>query len=183
VRDVCLVTHVEHVSEVTPEFVAAVDRLKRKGVSVYNQLVYTFHVSRRFESAALRRLLRKCGVDPYYTFAPKGKEETEEYRVPIARILQEQQEEARLLPGMRRTDEPVYNVPGLGKNHLRAAQNRDVISILPDGSRVYEFHPWEKNIVERDSYIGQDVPVLDYLERLEGIGEEPADYSSIWYYF
>lgn len=183
VRDVCLVTHVEHVSEVTPEFVAAVDRLKRRGLSVYNQLVFTFHVSRRFESAALRRLLRKCGVEPYYTFAPKGKDETEEYRVPIARIMQEQQEEARLLPGMRRTDTPVYNVPGLGKNHLRAAQNRDVVSILADGSRVYEFHPWEKNIVERDSYVGQDVPVLTYLERLAAIGEDPGEYSSIWYYY
>jgi lysine 2,3-aminomutase len=183
VREVCLVTHVEHVSEVTPEFVAAVDRLKRRGVSVYNQLVFTFHVSRRFESAALRRLLRTCGVEPYYTFAPKGKEETEEYRVPIARILQEQQEEARLLPGMRRTDAPVYNVPGLGKNHLRAGQNRDVVSILPDGSRVYEFHPWEKNIVERESYIGQDVPILSYLERLAAIGEDPGEYSSIWYYY
>lgn len=183
VRDVCLVTHVEHVSEVTPEFVAAVDRLRRRGVSVYNQLVFTFHVSRRFESAALRRLLRKCGVEPYYTFAPKGKEETDAYRVPIARILQEQQEEARLLPGMRRTDAPVYNVPGLGKNHLRAAQNRDVVSILPDGSRLYEFHPWEKNIVERDSYIGQDVPILTYLERLAAIGEDPGEYSSIWYYY
>ena len=183
VRDVCLVTHVEHVSEVTPEFVTAVDRLKACGISVYNQLVFTFHVSRRFEPAALRRLLRTCGVEPYYTFAPKGKDETEEYRVPIARILQEQQEEARLLPGMRRTDAPVYNVPGLGKNHLRAAQNRDLVSILPDGSRVYEFHPWEKNIVERDSYIGQDVPLLTYLERLAAIGEDPAGYSSIWYYY
>ena len=183
VREVCLVTHVEHVSEVTPEFVAAVDRLRRRGLSVYNQLVFTFYVSRRFESAALRRLLRKCGVEPYYTFAPKAKEEMDEYRVPIARIMQEQQEEARLLPGMRRTDAPVYNVPGLGKNHLRAAQNRDVVSILPDGSRVYEFHPWEKNIVERDSYIAQDVPILTYLERLAAIGEDPAEYSSIWYYY
>lgn len=183
VRDVCLVTHVEHVSEVTPDFVTAVDRLRRQGIAVYNQLVFTFHVSRRFEAAALRRLLRTCGVEPYYTFATKGKEETDDYRVPIARILQEQQEEARLLPGLRRADAPVYNVPGLGKNHLRAAQNRDVVSILSDGSRVYEFHPWEKNIVERDSYLGRDVPLLTYLERLAEIGEDPADYASIWYYY
>jgi len=40
--------------------------------------------------------------------------------VPIARILQERKEEARLLPGLNRTDEPVFNVPRLGKNHLRA---------------------------------------------------------------
>ncbi len=182
-RDVCVVTHVEHVSEVTPDMVQAVERLKQHGLSVYNQMVYTFFVSRRFEAAALRRLLRKCGVDPYYTFAPKGKEETAAYRVPIARILQEQKEEARLLPGTRRTDAAVFNVPGLGKNHLLASQHRDIVSILPDGSRVYEFHPWEKNIVERESYLGQDVPILDYLDRLQAMGEDPDDYSTIWYYF
>lgn len=182
-RDVCVVTHIEHVSEVTPDMVQAVERLKRHGLSVYNQMVYTFFVSRRFEAAALRRLLRRCGIDPYYTFAPKGKEETAAYRVPIARILQEQKEEARLLPGTRRTDAAVFNVPGLGKNHLLASQHRDIVSILPDGSRVYEFHPWEKNIVERESYLGQDVPILEYLKRLHALGENPDDYSTIWYYF
>jgi lysine 2,3-aminomutase len=182
-REVCLVTHVQHPYEITPELVAAVDRLRRRGVGVYNQLVYTFHVSRRFEAARLRLLLRRSGIDPYYTFVPKGKEETGDYRVPLARLLQEQKEEARLLPGTRRTDEAVYNVPGLGKTYLRAFQHRDLLAIMPDGSRVYEFHPWEKNISPRRTYVGQDVPVLEYLERLEAAGEEPADYSSIWYYF
>lgn len=182
-RDVALVTHIEHVYEVTPQLVTAVDRLKRQGISVYNQHVFTFFVSRRFEASALRRLIRVCGIDSYYTFAPKGKEETDDYRVPVARILQEQKEENRLLPGSRRTDEPVYNVPGLGKNYLRAYQHRDLISVLPDGSRIYEFHPWEKNIVERSSYVGKDVPILTYLSRLKDMGENADDYSSIWYYF
>lgn len=182
-RDIALVTHIEHVYEVTPQLVAAVELLKRQGISVYNQHVFTFFVSRRFEAAALRRLIRICGIDSYYTFAPKGKDETADYRVPLARILQEQKEENRLLPGSRRTDEPVYNVPGLGKNYLRAYQHRDLLSILPDGSRAYEFHPWEKNIVERSSYIGTDIPILTYLSRLKDIGENAEDYSSIWYYF
>lgn len=182
-RDVALVTHIEHVYEVTPEMIAAVDLLKRQGISVYNQHVFTFFVSRRFEAAALRKLIRVCGIDPYYTFAPKGKDETADYRVPLARILQEQKEESRLLPGSRRTDEPVYNVPGLGKNYLRAYQHRDLLSIQPDGSRVYEFHPWEKNIVERSAYVGTDIPILTYLSRLSDMGENPEDYSSIWYYF
>ena len=181
-RDVAVVTHVEHVYEITPELVDAVDRLRRQGIGVYNQHVYTYFVSRRFEAAALRLLLRRCGIDPYYTFAPKGKDETRDYRVPLARILQERKEEARLLPGSRRTDEPVYNVPGLGKNYLRAAQHHDLVSILPDGSRVYEFHPWEKNVMPCDSYAGADVPILEYLRRLEADGEAPADYASIWYY-
>ncbi|MBN1653700.1 MAG: KamA family radical SAM protein [Deltaproteobacteria bacterium] len=182
-REISVVTHVEHPYEVTPEMVAAVDRLRRNAIPVYNQLVYSFFVSRRFEAAKLRMLLRRVGIDPYYTFVPKGKAETNAYRVPLARILQEQKEEARLLPGSRRTDEPVYNVPGLGKNYLRAFQHRDLIAVLPTGARVYDFHPWEKGIVQRESYVGLDVPILEYLQRLQEIGEDPNDYESIWYYF
>jgi len=183
-RQVAVVTHVQHPYEVTPELVEAVNKLRLRGIPVYNQLVYTFYVSRRFENAALRRQLRLAGIDPYYTFCTKGKEETYDYRVPLARLLQEQKEEARLLPGITRTDEAVYNVPGLGKNYLRASQHRELISILPQGSRVYEFHPWEKNI-SKDlvTYTGEDMPILDYLERLESIGEDVSEYSTIWYYF
>jgi lysine 2,3-aminomutase len=182
-REVSVVTHVEHPYEVTPEMFEAVDKLRAARINVYNQNVYTFYVSRRFEAALLRGLLKRIGVEPYYTFNTKGKEETENYRVPIARLMQEQKEEARLLPGLTRTDEPVYNVPALGKNYLRALQHREVISLLPDGSRVYEFHPWEKNIREQKSYVGVDVPILDYLQRLADIGEDVSKYETIWYYF
>ena len=182
-REVCVMTHVESAYEITPEMVEAVNRLRMQGVALYNQLVYTFFVSRRFEASHLRMLLRVAGIDPYYTFAPKGKEEMAAYRLPLARILQEQKEEARLLPGSRRTDEPVYNVPGLGKEYLRAAQRRDLLSVLPDGSRVYEFHPWDRDYVGRDTYVGREVPILEYLARLDTIGEDTEKYDSIWYYF
>jgi lysine 2,3-aminomutase len=182
-REICVMTHVQHPYEVTPDLLRAAMSLRKKGIPVYNQLVYTFYVSRRFEAAALRKLIRLCGIDPYYTFYPKGKEETADYRVPVARLLQEQKEEARLLPGLDRTDEAVFNIPGLGKNHLNSWQHRDIISILPDGSRVYEFHPWEKKIAPRNTHIARDIPILDYLDRLEMIGEAPAEYESIWYYF
>jgi lysine 2,3-aminomutase len=182
-REISVVTHVEHPYEITPEMFAAVEKLRAAKINVYNQNVYTFYVSRRFEAALLRGLLKRVGIEPYYTFNTKGKEETANYRVPIARLMQEQKEEARMLPGLSRTDEPVYNVPGLGKNYLRALQHREVISLLPDGSRVYEFHPWEKNIREQKSYIGVDVPILDYLERLAQIGEDVSKYETIWYYF
>jgi lysine 2,3-aminomutase len=182
--EIVVVTHVQHVYELTHDVLEAVERLRGCGIPVYNQLVYTFYVSRRFEAAALRRRLRLIGIDPYYTFNTKGKDETMAYRVPIARLLQEQNEEARLLPGLSRTDEAVFNVPGLGKNYLRAKQNRDLLSILPDGSRVYEFHPWEKNISETNqTYVAQDVPIQEYLERLEENGESAKDYSTIWYYY
>jgi lysine 2,3-aminomutase len=182
-REIALVTHVEHGYELTVELIDAVERLRRCGIGVYNQLVFTFENSRRFEAALLRRQLRLVGIDPYYTFNMKGKGETAHFRVPMARLLQEQAEEARLLSGLERTDEAVYNVPRLGKNYLRAAQHRDIIGILSDGRRVYEFHPWEKRTMLQEVFVIPDVAILPYLERLEANGEDPRDYESIWYYF
>ena len=182
-REVMLVTHFEHPYEITPAAMQAVQRFRRAGMDVYNQLVFTFYNSRRFEAAALRTWLRLIGVTPYYTFNTKGKEETDDYRVPIARLLQEQQEEARLLPGSVRTDEIVFNVPKLGKNYLKAAQHHDIIAILPDGRRVYEFHPWEKKLSLVDTYVYTDVSIRQYLQRLRASGEHTADYRSIWYYY
>ncbi|THB72323.1 MAG: KamA family radical SAM protein [Desulfobulbaceae bacterium] len=182
-REIILITHFEHTTEITPEAMAAVQKFRLFGVAVYNQLVFTFFNSRKFETAALRQQLRLIGVTPYYTFNTKGKEETDNYRVPIARLLQEQQEEARLLPGTVRTDEIVFNVPKLGKNYLRASQHRDIISILPDGRRVYEFHPWEKKLALVDTYVYTDVSIHDYLQRLETLGEDIGEYRTIWYYY
>jgi lysine 2,3-aminomutase len=182
-REICFITHFEHPYEITPEAAQAVTKLRKIGVSVYNQQVYTFETSRRFETVALRRGLRLIGVDPYYTFITKGKEETDYYRVPIARILQERKEEARLFPGLDRTDEPVFNVPRLGKNHLRAWQDHRLVMILPDGRRVYELHPWEKYITPIPPYNYVDVSIHAYLERLKKRGENLDDYRTIWYYY
>ncbi|HQN75871.1 MAG TPA: KamA family radical SAM protein [Methanomassiliicoccales archaeon] len=182
-RELALVTHFEHPYEITPEAAAAVRDLRRLGISVYNQQVFTMENCRRFETVALRSTLKEIGIDPYYTFNAKGKEETAEYRVPIARLLQERKEEARLLPGLSRTDEPVFNIPALGKNHLRAWQHHDLISLTPRGERVYEFHPWEKNIAVAPTYVHRDVPIADFLAALAERGEDPERYRSIWYYF
>ncbi len=182
-RELIFVTHFEHPLEVTPESLRATKLIKKAGISIYNQAVYTFYNSRRFELVALRRALRQIGIDPYYTFSTKGKEETRDYRVPVARILQERKEEARLSPGTIRLDEPVYNVPRLGKNYLRARQHHDVIMVLPDGRRVYEFHPWEKKLSAVHTYVDTDVSIWDYLQRLAKIGENPEDYRTIWYYY
>lgn len=182
-REVCLITHFEHPYEITPDSMEATLNIRRRGMMVYNQEVFTFENSRRFETAALRLSLKRIGIDPYYTFNAKGKEETDHYRVPIARILQERKEEARVLPGIVRTDEPVFNIPALGKNHLRAGQHHEYIMLSPQGERFYEFHPWEKNINLADTYVYKDVPILDYLERLEAVGEDIWEYGNIWYYF
>ena len=182
-REIVFVTHFEHPYEVTPECMAAVQKIKTRGMSIYNQAVFTLENSRRFELVALRNTLRLIGVDPYYTFNTKGKEETKNYRVPMARLQQEIKEEARLIPGIVRTDEAVYNVPRLGKNYLRAQQHHSLLTILPNGRRVYEFHPWEKNLSLADTYIDTDVSIYDFLLDLEKRGENIEDYKSIWYYY
>jgi lysine 2,3-aminomutase len=182
-REIAIVTHFEHSYEITPQAMEAVQKMRCAGLSVYNQQVFTIENSRRFETAKLRRDLRAIGVDPYYNFNMKGKDETRRYMTPIARILQERKEEARLLPGLDRTDEPVFNVPKLGKNHLRAGQDRRLVMIRPDGCRVYEFHPWEKNITALPPYNYVDVPIYDYLEELAARGENIRDYRTIWFYY
>lgn len=182
-RNVCVVTHVEGASEITPELIDAVTRLRDEGIYVYNQLVYTLETSRRFQNVSTRMALKIAGIDPYYTFYPKGKQETKDYLVPVARLWQERKEEARLLPGQFRTDEPVFNVPRLGKNHIRAWQDRELIGFDKDGSRIYMWHPWEKNIAEVEPYIYRDTPIHNYLKELEKRGEDIEEYKTIWYYY
>jgi len=182
-REILIVTHVEHPLEITPQVMNTVQKFRRVGMDVYNQMVYTFYNSRKFEAVVLRDKLRLIGITPYYTFNTKGKNETYDFRVPIPRLLQEQKEEARLVPGTVRTDEIVFNVPGLGKNYLRATQHHDVISILPSGCRVYEFHPWEKKLALANTYVYTDVSIYEYMQRLKSIGEDLQDYKTIWYYY
>lgn len=182
-RNVCIVTHIESSSEVTPELAKAVMKFRRQGIYVYNQLVYNLETSRRFQNVAARIAMKKAGVDPYYTFYPKGKEETEDYLVPVARLWQERKEEARLIPGIFRTDEPVFNVPRLGKNHVRAWQDRELIALNKEGRRIYLWHPWEKGIASVEPYIYKDLPIYKYLQELAKRGEDTEEYKSIWYYY
>lgn len=182
-RTVSLVTHVESAQEVTQDMAEVVHRFRKRAISVYNQQVYTVFTSRRFQTVALRIALRRVGIDPYYCFYPKGKAETRDYIVPLARLLQERAEEARLLPGVFRTEEPVFNVPRLGKNQIRASQDRELIGIRTTGARVYLWHPWEKGIAAAEPWQYEDVPIHDYLERMAALGENVEDYASIWSYY
>ena len=182
-REIAVITHFEHATEMSPDTLEAVKRIKRLGINIYNQEVFTYYNSRKFETAFLRKVLKVSGIDPYYNFNCQGKEETKDFRVPIARIEQERKEEARLLPGVARTDEPVFNVPKLGKSHLRAWQDHEVVMILPDGSRIYRFYSWDTKLTTSKDYLYTDVSVYDYLKRLMDDGENIKDYLSIWYYF
>jgi lysine 2,3-aminomutase len=182
-RELAIMTHVEYPVEVTQDLVDAVKLIRSAGVSVYNQQVFTYYTSKRYQTAYLRRLLKLSGIDPYYTFNTKGKDETMDFRVPIARLEQEQKEEARLLPGLARTDYPVFNVPRLGKSYLIAWQDHEPTMVLADGRRVYRFFPWESRLAFSDDYLYTDVSIYDYLKRLRKDKENADDYASIWYYF
>ncbi len=182
-RNVAIVTHIESAAEVTPDLVESVSKIRKKGIYFYNQLVYTLETSRRFQNASTRIALKKAGIDPYYTFYPKGKMEHKDYLVPVARLWQEHKEESRLLPGIFRTDEPVFNVPRLGKNHIRARQDRELIAITPLGQRIYLWYPWEKAIAPVEPYLYQDISIYEYLQELKQRGEDIEEYSSIWYYY
>ncbi len=182
-KEIALMTHCEHPMEITPDVLDAVRRIKRAGINIYNQQVFTYYNSRRFETAHLRQICKLSGIDPYYSFNTKGKEETVDFRVPIARIEQERKEEARLLSGIVRTDEPVFNIPRLGKSHLRAWQDHEPIMINPDGSRVYRFFPWESRHSHENDYLYTDVSIYDYLTRLDRDGENVDNYESVWFYF
>ncbi|RLC81348.1 MAG: hypothetical protein DRI61_04080, partial [Chloroflexi bacterium] len=180
-REMCMVTHIQHPYEITPQMVKAVQSFLRRGIKVYNQQVFTFYNSRYFETASLMFWLRLIGVEPYYVFNAKGKEETFMHRVPIARLMQVL-DEVRLLPGMERTARAVFNIPGIGKVNLTDKRCRKLIGIHPDGSRIYQFMHWGQNLFSDEIYIYKDVSISSYLDRLKEIGENPKDYETIWYY-
>ena len=182
-KEICIITHFEDASEITYDVLDAVKKIKRAGINIYNQQVFTYFNSLKYKTCFLRKALKLSGIDPYYSFNTKGKEETIDFRVPIARIEQERKEEARLLPGIVRTDEHVFNVPKLGKSHLRSWQEHEIIMILQDGSRVYRFYPWESMLLLIEDYLYTDVPIYNYIKRLENDGEDVEEYKSIWYYF
>jgi len=182
-RTISIVTHVQNAYEISEEMVQSVQKIKQLGIDVLNQQVFTIQNCRKFETCFLRENLKRIGITPYYLFNLKGKNETKHFKVPIARLLQENKEEARLMSGIMRTDKLVFNVPKLGKNHLISWQDHDLIMILDDGSRIYEFYPWEKYMAPVDTFLFRDEPIYDFLTRLEKLGENPHHYKTIWYYF
>ncbi|MGD8727013.1 MAG: hypothetical protein PVH40_05165, partial [Gemmatimonadales bacterium] len=93
IRQFVVQTHFESPMEVTPEAKVAVERLLSAGWIVTNQLVMTAAAARRGHSAKLRKDLNAIGVLPYYTFVVKGYMENQFNYTPVARVVQEEQEE------------------------------------------------------------------------------------------
>jgi lysine 2,3-aminomutase len=183
-KPITLVTHFEHPREVTPYTREAVQKVKKLGIEILNQQVFTRYVSSRHIASALNMSLVDIGIRPYYIFFPKPKKEQRAYFVPIARILQMWREEMRLLPGIGRTGQIVFNVPGKGKMQLIDGTGYRLIGILPDGQRAYLFSSWYYGLLKDPApYVHFDIPILEYLTTMRSeMGESPEDYASIWDY-
>jgi lysine 2,3-aminomutase len=93
IRQFIIQTHIESPMELTPESRVALQRLRSAGWLVANQLVFTSSASRRGHTAKLRQVLSEVGVVPYYTFVVKGYMENQHIFAPIARLVQEEEEE------------------------------------------------------------------------------------------
>lgn len=183
IRIITIVTHVQHSYEISTEMAKVAYNINRMGIRILNQQVFTIQNCRKFETSFLRETLISIGITPYYLFNLKDKSETDYFRVPIARLLQEQEEEARILPGQVRTDKPIFNIPAQGKNKVDSCQDHEIVMIDSQGHRIYEFFPWEKFSVPLDTYLYKDEPIYRFLKKLEELGENLDDYKTIWHYF
>lgn len=86
-------THFESPLEITAEVMEAVRKIQQAGWLVTNQHVFTVASSRRGHNVALRRMLNRAGILPYYTFSVKGFAENRALAVPNCRLMQEMREE------------------------------------------------------------------------------------------
>ncbi|MBM6993427.1 MAG: KamA family protein [Prevotella sp.] len=81
------------------------------------------------------------------------------------------------------TDRSVINLPGVGKS-----MTFGLAGILPDGRRILAFdHDHTRRhspVISRMPvvYIQENKSVADYLRQIAAMGENPAEYESIWQY-
>jgi lysine 2,3-aminomutase len=182
-RQLSLITHFEHPYEITPDCGETIQKIRKRGIEVFNQHMVSLENSRRFEISKLRHDLGIIGVVPLYGFNGSGDEASRLYMVPLARILQEQKEEASLMPGLTWTDKALSHLPVLGRNNIDGWQGHSLIMIRPEGSRVYELHPQQNTAQPIDPYYYNDIPIYDYLQEIAARGENPRDYKNIWFYY
>jgi lysine 2,3-aminomutase len=81
----CLVAHFNHPRELTPVALAKLERLRRRGVVVYNQAVLLRGINNHEDTLFdLFQTLYEAGVTPYYLHHPDWTPGTFHFRVPIA---------------------------------------------------------------------------------------------------
>jgi lysine 2,3-aminomutase len=158
-----------HPYEVTPEAVTVITRLRKAGVSVYNEALYTADNMRRFEFAALRWALQGARIETSYSRLRTGALKS---GVPLARVLQELREEASLFPTQENAQVPVLETAGGETVPLWG--DRELVSIRPDdGRRVYLYRTAGGTVLDTDTALSE------FLEGMRDRGEDPADYAGL----
>jgi lysine 2,3-aminomutase len=167
--EVGLVTRFCHAYEVTPEAVTVVTRLRKAGVSVYNEALYTADNMRRFEFAALRWALQGARIETSYSRLRTGALRS---GVPLARVLQELREEASLFPAQENAQVPV--VETASGETVPLWGERELVSIRPeDGCRVYLYRTAGGSVLDTDTALAE------FLDRMHARGEDPGDYAGL----
>ncbi|MCX7021001.1 MAG: hypothetical protein NTW26_01770 [bacterium] len=167
--EVGLVTRFCHAFEVTPEAVTVITRLRKSGVSVYNEALYTADNTRRFEFAALRWALLGARIETSYSRLRTGALWS---GVPLARVLQELREEASLFPALENAQVPVVETSSGETVPLWG--DRELVSIRPDdGRRVYLYRTAGGTVLDTDTALAE------FLDGMRERGEDPADYAGL----
>jgi lysine 2,3-aminomutase len=210
VRQFIIQTHFEAPMEVTPEAREAVRRLISAGWTVTNQLVFSAAASRRGHSAKLRQAMNDVGVLPYYTFVVKGYMENNFNYAPIARVVQEEEEEKvlgrvpeeireRLRDFPLNAELMVENIEALKKagDLPFLATDRSVLNLPAVGKsltfRTIGITRYGRRILEFDhdrtrahspiiDEMGKSKSISEYLRQLDEIGEDISEYQNVFGY-
>jgi lysine 2,3-aminomutase len=167
--EVGLMSRFCHAYEVTPEAVTVITRLRKSGVTVYNEALYTADNMRRFELAALRWALQGARIEASYSRLRTGALRS---GVPLARVLQELREEAPLFPDQENAQVPVVETASGDIVPLWA--DRELVSIRPeDGRRVYLYRTAGGSVLDTDTALAE------FLDGMRERGEDPADYAGL----
>jgi len=99
-----IVTHIDHIGEVSEESELAVKRLRRFGVQFFNQTVLLKNVNDDSSVlAATFRRLHTLGIRPYYLFQARPVKGTLHFQVPLHRGVEIVHDVNRRLSGIEKT--------------------------------------------------------------------------------
>lgn len=124
-KHVCIHTHFNHPSEITPLVERAMRRLHQNGVMVRNQTVLLRGVND--DADVLRALIKGLGrvnIHPYYVYLCDMVRGTEHFRVPIGRAQQLEKEVRGTTAGFN-TPLFVVDTPG-GKRDVHSTEFRNI---------------------------------------------------------
>jgi len=143
-----IVTHIDHIGEVSEETELAVKKLRRLGVQFFNQTVLLRNVNDVPDIlAATFGKLHSLGVRPYYLFQARPVKGTSHFQVPLRRGIEIVHDVNKRLSGIQKTYRYIMahytgkiETLDIGKDnrlYMRYHQNRDPRKIGMVFSRPY----------------------------------------------